>query len=119
MDRELFIVQTVEWLNRRVAPAGVTVDADTRLFETGIIDSLAVLRLIAWTERAIGRVIHDREIRMDRFGSVRDMAGHFVAGDDAVAPVGCAALAIASASAGVAASRPACARCGQCARRAA
>ena len=95
MQRDLFIERTVDWLNRRVAPEGVTVDVDTRLFDTGIVDSLGILRLIAWTEQAIGRVIPDREIRMDRFGSVRDIADSFLAAQSA------------------------CARCGRCDRRAA
>lgn len=75
---EEFIRSTVEWLNRRVAPEGVTVDADTRLFDAGVVDSLGILRLIAWTERAIGRRIPDREVRMDRFASVRVIADNFV-----------------------------------------
>ena len=75
---EDFIARTVEWLNRRVAPEGVTVDADTPLFDAGVVDSLGILRLIAWTERAIGRRIDDREVRMDRFASVRLIAENFV-----------------------------------------
>ena len=98
MQTETFVIETVDWLNRRVAPQGVTVDADTRLFEAGIVDSLGILRLIAWTERAIGRQIQDREIRMDRFASVRDIADNFVAARFV---------------------NPACAACGRCARRAA
>ena len=103
MERDTFILETVDWLNRRVAPEGVTVDADTRLFETGVVDSLGILRLIAWTERALGRRIEDREIRMDRFASVRVIAQSFVEGGSASG--GCA--------------KPACARCGRCERRAA
>ena len=76
--RDEFITRTVEWLNRRVAPDGVIVDADTRLFDAGVVDSLGILRLIAWTERAIGRRIADREIRMDRFATVRSIAENFV-----------------------------------------
>ena len=110
MQRDLFLTTTVEWLNRRVVPAGVSVDADTRLFESGIIDSLGILRLIAWTEQAIGRRIQDREIRMDRFGSVVDIADAFVTG--AAAERGLAAVR------GCGAER-ACARCGACPRRAA
>ena len=82
MQREIFMEQTVAWLNRRVAPEGVTVDADTRLFEQGIVDSLGILRLIAWTEKAIERRIADREIRMDRFATVRLIAENFVAERD-------------------------------------
>ena len=100
MQRETFIRQTVEWLNRRIAPEGVVVDADTRLFETGVVDSLGILRLIAWTEQQIGRRIADREIRMDRFGSVRVIAESF-------AESGVAAESFAA--------RRACRRCGACA----
>ena len=103
MDRDTFIAQTVDWLNRRVVPEGVTVDADTRLFDAGVIDSLSVLKLIAWTERTVDRVIPDREIRMDRFGSVRDMASHFVQPAVAAKAATCAS----------------CTACGRCARRAA
>ena len=78
MDTREFIDATVDWLNRRVVPEGVRVDADSRLFEDGLIDSIRILRLIAWTEQAIGRRVADREIRMDRFASVRTMASHFV-----------------------------------------
>ena len=88
---EEFISRTVEWLNRRVAPEGVIVDADTRLFDAGVVDSLGILRLIAWTERAIGRRIADREVRMDRFASVRVIADNFAACGSAPACAGCAA----------------------------
>ena len=77
MEHELFISETVAWINRRLTPDGVVIDADTRLFDAGIVDSLGILRLIAWTERATGRRIEDREIRMDRVGSVRDIAEGF------------------------------------------
>ena len=110
MQREIFIEQTVEWLNRRVARDGVTVDADTRLFEQGIVDSLGILRLIAWTEKATGRRIPDREIRMDRFGCVRSIADNYLR--DFVAERGVAAERL-TAERGFAAER-ACARCGRC-----
>ena len=78
MNRHEFIDSTLDWLNRRMMPEGVTVDADARLFDDGLIDSIRILHLIAWTERAIGRRIADREIRMDRFASVRVMAENFI-----------------------------------------
>lgn len=104
IDRQAFIAATVDWLNRRVAPDGVTVDAETRLFERGIVDSLGILRLIAWTERSIGRRIPDREIRMDRFGSVAAIAENFVGRS-------------AGGFAATDAAKRACARCGGCALR--
>jgi acyl carrier protein len=74
-----FVANTVDWINRALAPAGVVVTADTPLFAGGLINSIRVLELIAWTERAIGRQIIDREIRMDNFRTVRRIAEVFVA----------------------------------------
>ncbi len=73
-----FITDMVQWLNTRVARPGVTVHADTPLFEGGLIDSIRVLELIAWTEDAIGSMIPDAQIRMDNFRTVRRIAGVFI-----------------------------------------
>lgn len=81
-----FITEMVQWLNTRVARPGVTVHADTPLFEGGLIDSIRVLELIAWTEDAIGAVIPDARIRMDNFRTVRRIAEVFMKeGADAAA----------------------------------
>ena len=81
-----FIEEMVRWLNARVARPGVTVAADTPLFEGGLIDSIRVLELIAWTEDAIGSVIPDARIRMDNFRTVRRIAEVFITeGADAAA----------------------------------
>ena len=90
MNRECFIEQTVDWLNRTLVPQGVTIDADTPLFADGLIDSIRILRLIAWTEHALSIRIPDRMIRMDYFRTVRCIAERFVPlsverGDDDVA----------------------------------
>ena len=73
-----FIADMLEWLNRKLAPPGVTIDAETPLFRSGIINSIRILELIAWTERATGRTIPDREIRMDNFQTVGRIAEVFV-----------------------------------------
>ena len=73
-----FIDEMVPWLNARVARPGVTVNADTPLFDGGLIDSSRVLELIAWTEDAIGSMIPDSRIRMDNFRTVRRIAEVFV-----------------------------------------
>ena len=73
-----FTTDMLEWLNRKVAPPGVTIDADTPLFRSGMINSIRILELIAWTERATGRTIPDREIRMDNFQTVGRIADVFV-----------------------------------------
>ena len=77
-----FTEAMIPWLNALIARPGVTVDADTPLFEGGLIDSIRVLELIAWTEDAIGAVIPDSRIRMDNFRTIRRIAEVFAAEDN-------------------------------------
>ena len=58
----------------------VAIDPDTRLFDEGLVDSLAILRLIAFLELRIGRPIADREIVMEHFTTVRAMDQYFGSG---------------------------------------
>jgi len=74
--------ELLTWLNARFAPLGPAIDADTPLFAGGPIDSIRILELIAWTERACGRQIPDLQIRMDNFGSAERIAKIFLAEDD-------------------------------------
>jgi acyl carrier protein len=71
-DRLLDFVRH-ELLHGRV----VTIDAETYLFDDGLIDSLKILRLIAFLEVQIGREIPDREVVMKHFRTVRAMAQWF------------------------------------------
>jgi Phosphopantetheine attachment site len=77
IDRDAFAARMVDWINRTFAPAGVTVDADTPLFAHGIINSIGILKLIAWTEHATAQRIADTSIRMDNFRTVRRIAEVF------------------------------------------
>ena len=81
-DSRRFVETMLEWLNGKLAPPGVRIDADTPLFRTGLIDSIRILELIAWTERATGRLIADREIRMDNFRTVARIADVFAGGSE-------------------------------------
>jgi len=91
MDHSTFVVRTVAWINATLVPAGVTVDADTPLFANGLINSIRVLQLIAWTEHALDIRIPDARIRMDHFRTVLHIADTFASaatvagGDDAAA----------------------------------
>lgn len=78
MDSDAFNRQLLDWLNRKLAPPGVRIEVDTPLFSGGLINSIRILELIAWTERATGRTIPDLMIRMDNFHSVRRIAEAFV-----------------------------------------
>lgn len=55
----------------------IPIDADTYLFDDGMIDSLKILQLIAFVEQQIGRLIADREIVMEHFRTVRAMTSKF------------------------------------------
>ena len=83
MDHATFVVRTVAWINATLVPDGITVDADTPLFANGLINSIRVLQLIAWTEHALDMRIPDARIRMDHFRTVQHIADAF-AGDDTV-----------------------------------
>lgn len=55
----------------------VAIDADTYLFDDGLVDSLGILRLIAFLELQIGRSIPDSDVVMEHFRSVRAMEHRF------------------------------------------
>ena len=76
--RARFEIAMVAWLNTRFMAKGVVVTADTPLFAKGLIDSLGILELIAWTEVNTGQVVPDERIRMDNFGTVARIARMFV-----------------------------------------
>ena len=78
MNRERFTEELLAWINARLVPAGPAVTAATPLFESGLIDSVRILHLIAWTERALSLRIPDEQIRMERFRSVARIAEAFV-----------------------------------------
>jgi len=91
MDHATFVQRTVDWINRTLVPAGVMIDADTMLFADGLINSIRILQLIAWTEHTLGLRIPDVQIRMDHFRTVRHIADTFacsrigLGGDDVAA----------------------------------
>jgi acyl carrier protein len=79
--RETLERELVTWLNERFAPDGPYIGADTPLFAGGLVDSLRILELIAWTERAIGREVPDRAIRTDNFACAARIAELFATED--------------------------------------
>lgn len=98
-QRDRFIADTVRWINRRLAPPGQAVTQDTSLFADGLINSVRILELIAWTEQAIGRRIPDTAILMDNFWSVARIAEVFIAGESGRLETGDGQGALASATA--------------------
>lgn len=79
--RARFEMAMLLWLNSRFASRGVVITPDTPLFARGVIDSLGILELIAWTEVNTGQIVPDESIRMDNFGTVARIAQMFVRED--------------------------------------
>jgi acyl carrier protein len=67
----------VHWLNARFGTRDVVIRRDTLLFDDGLINSIRILDIIAWIERAIDRPIPDRDIRMDNFASANRIVAVF------------------------------------------
>jgi acyl carrier protein len=63
--------------SRRRGPGRVAVDAQTPLFDSGLVDSLAILELIAFVERATGRPIPPRQVQMKHFGTIERICTAF------------------------------------------
>jgi len=70
-----FLEALVRWLNGRFE-LDEPVGPDTALFD-GLIDSMRILELIAWTEVATSRTIPDTEIVMSNFATARTIARVF------------------------------------------
>lgn len=60
----------------------IAFDADTSLFAEGLVDSLGILRLIAFLELRIGRPIADHEVVMEHFRTIRTIDRRFGAAED-------------------------------------
>lgn len=68
----------LRYVNDHLLPEGADpVDPTTPLFAEGRINSLRLLNLLAFVERALGKEIPEDDIVMDRFHSVRRIAEVF------------------------------------------
>jgi acyl carrier protein len=82
-SREAFAAALCDFINhelprlhsRLAVSPGVA--PDTALFASGLIDSLAVLHLVAWVESALGRTLSLEEVVMSRFQTANAIAASF------------------------------------------
>ena len=79
--REEFVKALIAFIQgplfaRHGAGAG-QIDASTPLFETGVIDSLGIIDLLAFVERTTGRPVPVRKVDMRFFGTVDRIAQTF------------------------------------------
>jgi acyl carrier protein len=83
-ERDLIELIAVGLASRRRAKGRVEVDVHTPLFESGLIDSLAILELIAFVEGATGRTIPARQVQMKQFGTIDRICTAFWQDEDEV-----------------------------------
>ena len=70
--------QLLSYVNAELlAERNLRAETDTPLFADGWIDSLSILKLIAYVELLIGREISDQEIVMENFQTVDTITEHF------------------------------------------
>jgi acyl carrier protein len=79
MNRNELEKRLVDFVNGILPEADpeLRVEADTLLFEEGVIDSLRILDLIACVEDLTGRRVPDAQVRLTNFRSVRVIAAAF------------------------------------------
>jgi acyl carrier protein len=76
---ERFIVEEIMLGDRHTK-----IDPDKSLLSSGILDSLALLRLIAFVEEKFGITIDDGEVIPDKFETLKDMGGYLERSKQAV-----------------------------------
>jgi hypothetical protein len=68
---------------RHARPTGaIAIDGATPLFESGLIDSLGIVDLLGFVERAVGSPVPRRKVDMRYFGTVDRICQSFWAGPD-------------------------------------
>jgi acyl carrier protein len=71
----------LDFVQRRlVKQKGLRIDPETPLFEKRLIDSINILYLIGYVEKALGRRLTDDEIVMSNFGTVQVITDTFLRG---------------------------------------
>jgi acyl carrier protein len=76
-DVEKSIVSFIEEM-RDGAAAETPIRADTKLIETGVLDSMGLVRLIQFVEQQFGITIPDADVTPDLFNSPSDLAAYVV-----------------------------------------
>jgi acyl carrier protein len=71
-----FINEVLPTIDDRLSPP-LNVDGGTPLFESGLIDSLAILHLMAFVERTTGKSIPPRMVVMKHFRTVDAICASF------------------------------------------
>ena len=72
-DLERFVVEEL-----LVGDRATRLDPEQSLLETGILDSLALLRLVAFLEEQYGIVVKDNEVMPENFETLNSISNYLV-----------------------------------------
>lgn len=67
----------LEFVNTRILGGTTQATAQTALFEDGLVNSIKILDLIAYVEKALGAKIPEKYMVMKHFRSVNDITSTF------------------------------------------
>lgn len=73
---EQFAVRLSSFISDEVVDAQETVEPDTDLLLTGLVDSLGVVMIVEWIERDLGTTIDPGDVILEHFRSVDAMLGY-------------------------------------------
>jgi len=71
--------ELVKFITEQLLNNSMTIDAERELLVSGILDSLAVMSLVAYIEKSIGKPIPPLDVTLDNFSSVNNILGYLKA----------------------------------------
>ncbi len=74
MDRKALLTEYIK--NEIIRNVNARLDDDEDLLISGILDSLAILRLVAHIDTALGIQVPDKDVIYDNFKSINALVGY-------------------------------------------
>ena len=71
--------ELIKFITEQLLNSSMTIDAERELLVSGILDSLAVMSLVAYIEKSIGKPIPPLDVTLDNFSSVNNILGYLKA----------------------------------------
>lgn len=70
------MIQTIQTFVERELLSGRTVGPDDDLLLSGLVDSLGVMRLVAFIEQTFGFKVHAREVKLANFATLSSIVAY-------------------------------------------
>jgi acyl carrier protein len=76
LDRDALAAEITEFLRTKLRVDTTGVGLDTPLVSTGLVDSIALVRVASFLERRLGLRIPDRDVTVKQFDTLALMLGY-------------------------------------------